>query len=77
MATDNGNGFTNKEILLQLDKKVDEGFSRLEKLYSEGHGDHENRLRNLEELRSRVLGVVLTISIAVPSLITLVVYHKL
>ena len=72
-----GNGFTNKEILLQLDKKVDDGFSRLERLYAEGHGDHEKRIRYLEDLRGRAMGIILLLSLAVPSVITLAAYNKI
>lgn len=45
-----GNGFTNKEILIRLEQKVDEGFKDLKQTFTDGHGDHEKRIRFLERI---------------------------
>jgi len=47
--TTSDNGFTNKEILVALDQKVDAGFAEVKALINAGHLDHEARIRKLEE----------------------------
>lgn len=71
------NGFSNKEILLALDKKVDEGFEKLEKLINEGHTDHEKRLRKAEAALSRLYGIAAFLVVSLPMVVTLSVYHKI
>lgn len=75
--TGEGNGFSNKEILLALDKKVDEGFEKLEKLINEGHTDHEKRIRRTEQVIARLYGMAAFIVVALPLVVTLSVYHKI
>lgn len=72
-----GNGFTNKEILLRLDDKVDIGFEDLKKLFVEGHADHEKRLRAVEAWKYRVVGVAAFCAFLTPAVVTLAIYHKL
>jgi len=56
MQTNDTNNFTTKEILIQLDRKVDEGFKDLRDLISTGHSDHEARIRVLEKGDNRRSG---------------------
>ena len=75
--SEDGNGFTNKEILLRLDDKVDIGFDDLKKLFIEGHQDHENRIRVIESWKYRVMGIAALCVFLTPAFITLAVYHRL
>ena len=75
--TTGDNGFSNKEILLSLDKKVDEGFEKLEKLINEGHTDHEKRIRKAEATIARLYGMAAFIVVSLPLVVTLSVYHKI
>jgi hypothetical protein len=66
-----GNGFTNKEILLRLDDKVDIGFEDLKRLFIEGHADHEKRIRGMEAWRYRVMGMAAFCAFLTPAAITI------
>lgn len=67
----NGDGFTNKEILVALSKTVNEGFTEVKQLIKdtreeqqEDHRDHENRLRSLERFRWAFPSIALVAALA-------------
>lgn len=66
-----GNGFTNKEILLRLDASVKEEFADLRKAMEAVARtqaiitqDHENRLRGLELWKAKSAGVLSVFAVA-------------